>query len=134
MKYEIEQMLKQEKDPNCPFAIVNTSSTAGIRSMPEFSAYAASKHAIIGLTKSSAVEYAKDLIRINAIAPATTDTPMIERFITKWPELQEKINAAYPVGRICTPQEIAEAVVWLCSPLCSFLTGHVMVIDGGSTC
>lgn len=103
MKYEIAQMLKQKAD-QIPFSIVNTTSTAAFGGMSEFSAYCASKHAIIGLTKTAALEYAKKNIRVNAVAPATTDTEMVERFTKRWPEWQKATNESIPVGRIGTPE------------------------------
>jgi NAD(P)-dependent dehydrogenase (short-subunit alcohol dehydrogenase family) len=122
-----------EKQPR-RFAIVNCASTAGLHGMPEFSAYCASKHAIIGLTKSAALEYAAHNIRINALCPSTTDTPMVERFQSQWPEWQAAQNDSIPVGRIGTPEEMANAVVWMLSDQCTFMTGHCLCVDGGGTC
>jgi NAD(P)-dependent dehydrogenase (short-subunit alcohol dehydrogenase family) len=136
MKYEIQQMLQQQANEREKknYCIVNTASTAGMHGMPEFCAYAASKWAIIGLTKTAALEYAKNNIRVNALCPATTQTPMVERFQQKWPEWQEKTNKSYPLGRIGMPAEMAEAVVWMCSEACTWMTGHTLVIDGGQSC
>ena len=89
--------------------IVNTSSTAGLGAMPEFVPYCASKWAVLGMTQSIAKEYAKDGIRINAVCPATTDTPMRSRFKEQWPEWQSQTDGCYPVGRVATPEEIAAA-------------------------
>ena len=112
--------------------IVNTSSTAGLGMMPEFSPYCASKWAVIGLTKSVAKEYAKEGIRINAVCPATTDTPMRSRFQEQWPEWQSETDAGYPVGRVAAPEEVAEAVYWLCSDSCPFVTGEYLKVSGGT--
>ncbi|XP_078699019.1 A-factor type gamma-butyrolactone 1'-reductase (1S-forming)-like [Branchiostoma floridae x Branchiostoma belcheri] len=147
MKYEIAQMLKQERivsDPEkwagksdlCRFqgqrgSIVNTSSTAGLGLMPEFTPYCASKWAIIGLTKTVAAEYAKEGIRVNAVCPATTDTAMRDRFEAQWPDWQAKTDASYPAGRVAAPEEVAEAVTWLCSDACPFATGEYLKIAGG---
>ncbi|XP_066265084.1 2,5-dichloro-2,5-cyclohexadiene-1,4-diol dehydrogenase-like [Branchiostoma lanceolatum] len=147
VKYEVAQMLKQErvvsnpetwsdKPELCRFqgqrgSIVNTSSTAGLGAMPEFTPYCSSKWAIIGLTKTVAQEYAKEGIRVNAVCPATTDTPMRDRFEAHWPDWQAKTDASYPVGRVAAPEEVAEAVVWLCSDACPFATGEYLKIAGG---
>ena len=147
LKYEIQQMMKQEltvSDPdkwkNMPElsrfqgtrgSIVNTSSTAGLNAMPEFAPYCASKWAIIGMTKSIAKEYAKDGIRINAVCPATTDTPMRDRFKEQWPEWQAQTDGCYPVGRVAAPEEVAEAVYWLCEDNCPFVTGEYLKVAGG---
>jgi NAD(P)-dependent dehydrogenase (short-subunit alcohol dehydrogenase family) len=123
MKYELAQMLKQGGG-----VIVNTSSGAGIRGVAGGSAYAASKHAIIGLTKSAALDYAKQNIRVNAILPGNIATPMMDRF-TKG-DIQKAIDLE-PVGRLGKPEEIAEAVLWMCSDLGGFVTGSSIVVDGG---
>src|SRR5713101_5871674 len=122
MKYEIPQMLKQGAG-----AIVNTSSGAGLIGLPRSGAYVASKHGVVGLTKTAALEYAKAGIRVNAVCPGVIDTPMVQRI----PELIEAFTAAEPIGRLGKPEEIAEAVVWLCSDAASFVTGHAMAVDGG---
>ena len=127
MKHEIQQMLRQGRG-----AIVNTASIAGLVASPASgSAYTASKHGIVGLTKSAALEYAQAGIRVNAVCPGVINTPMVERHITRRPELAERLAAAEPVGRLGTAQEVAAAVVWLCSDAASFVTGHPMVVDGG---
>eukprot|EP00882_Tetradesmus_deserticola_P016758 GHRQ01017917.1.p2 GENE.GHRQ01017917.1~~GHRQ01017917.1.p2 ORF type:complete len:102 (+),score=27.67 GHRQ01017917.1:1264-1569(+) len=100
--------------------------------MPEFSAYSCSKHALVGLMRSAAAEYAGK-IRVNCINPATTDTPMVERFTQQWPEWQAKSNASHPIGRIATAQEVAEAAVWIASRA-TFMTGQTLVLDGGKMC
>jgi NAD(P)-dependent dehydrogenase (short-subunit alcohol dehydrogenase family) len=111
--------------------IVNNASIAGLIGFPGAALYAASKHAVIGLTKSAALEYAKLGVRVNAVAPAAIQTDMIERFTQKVP--REQLVAAHPVGRVGTPEEIAAGVLWLCSPGASFVTGHTLTIDGGFT-
>jgi NAD(P)-dependent dehydrogenase (short-subunit alcohol dehydrogenase family) len=124
MKYEIRHMRKQKKG-----VIVNASSIAGLKGAPNFPAYAASKHAVVGLTKTAALEYANVGLRINAVCPGLTDTPMSERIISEAPDV---VNA-YPMGRIAAPNEVAGAVIWLCSEDASFVTGHMLVVDGGRT-
>jgi len=126
MKYEIAQMLKQGGG-----AIVNTASVLGLVGMAELPAYVASKHGVAGLTKTAALEYAKSGIRVNAVCPGVIDTPMVGRGLALRPELEPQFVAAEPVGRMGKPEEIAEAVVWLCSEAASFVTGHAMVVDGG---
>jgi NAD(P)-dependent dehydrogenase (short-subunit alcohol dehydrogenase family) len=122
MKYEIRQMLKQQQG-----VIVNASSVAGLIGAPNLPAYSASKHGIIGLTKSAALEYAKSGIRVNALCPGLTDTPMAQRITGG----DASFLAPYPMGRMAIPSEIAEAVVWLCSDAASFITGHALAVDGG---
>ena len=127
MKQEIRQMLSQGGG-----AIVNTASIAGLVASPASgSAYTASKHGIVGLTKSAALEYAQAGVRINAVCPGVINTPMVERHIQRHPELKAKLEASEPIGRLGTPEEVAEVVVWLCSDAASFVTGHPMVVDGG---
>lgn len=99
--------------------------------MAEFGAYCASKWDVIGLTKTAAKEYAKQSIRVNVVCPATT-TPMVQRFTQEWPEWQALTNAWYPVGRICSAEEVANvAVYWLSSDSCLFMRGETMTISGG---
>ena len=126
MKYEIAQMLKQGGG-----AIVNTSSVAGLVGFRGISAYVASKHGVNGLTKSASLEYAQEDIRINAVCPGFIQTPLLERFVNNDPELEAQLVQLEPVGRIGTPEEVAEAVVWLSSDAASFVTGHTMAVDGG---
>jgi NAD(P)-dependent dehydrogenase (short-subunit alcohol dehydrogenase family) len=123
MKYEIPEMIR-----NGGGAIVNTSSGAGVIGYPQQPIYIASKHAVLGLTKSAALEYAKSGIRINAIAPGVTETEMAER-VDK--QLIESLKSIPPIGRIGDPQEIANAVVWLLSDKASFVLGHRLLVDGG---
>jgi NAD(P)-dependent dehydrogenase (short-subunit alcohol dehydrogenase family) len=126
MKYEIRQMLAQRGG-----AIVNTASGAGLVGIRGSSAYVASKHGVIGLTKTAALEYAKTGIRVNAVCPGVIQTPMVERITQAAPRAAEALTALHPMGRTGKPEEIAEAVVWLCSEAASFVTGHALSVDGG---
>ena len=126
LKYEIAQMLKQGGG-----AIVNTSSGAGEVGMANLSPYCASKHGVMGLTKSLAVEYAKQGIRINAIAPGPVDTGMPQRGTSSKEALDNYISTFVPMDRMGTAPEVAEAVVWLCSDAATFVTGTTLAIDGG---
>ncbi len=128
MKYELIQMLKQGKG-----AIVNMASIAGVVAATASSAYGASKHGVVGLTKTAAVEYAQSGIRINSVCPGTTRTPMVEPRFDADPEEERRAASRHPMGRIGSPEEIAEAVVWLCSDAASFVTGHALSVDGGYT-
>ena len=126
MKYEIEQMLEQGFG-----AIVNSSSIAGLVGIPRQPIYVASKHAVAGMTRSAAVEYADRGIRINAVAPGLVDTPLMERIYASNPDMREEADSWQPIGRPAKPEEIAEAVVWLCSDRASYVVGHIMAVDGG---
>jgi NAD(P)-dependent dehydrogenase (short-subunit alcohol dehydrogenase family) len=126
MKYEIPKILEQGGG-----AIVNTSSGAGLIGFPGTSPYVSSKHGVIGLTKTAALEYAKQNIRINAICPGTARTRMVEEWIGVDPALEEQVNALHPIGRIAEPEEIAAAAIWLCTDDASFMCGHAMSVDGG---
>jgi NAD(P)-dependent dehydrogenase (short-subunit alcohol dehydrogenase family) len=126
MKYEIPLLLRQPGG-----VIVNLSSVAGVTGFPGHAAYTASKHGVIGLTKTAALEYAKRGLRINAICPAYTRTPMVERIMREKPDLQTKLQSRIPIGRLGTPQEIAAAAIYLCSDSGSFITGHSFIMDGG---
>jgi NAD(P)-dependent dehydrogenase (short-subunit alcohol dehydrogenase family) len=132
MKYEIPQMLRQGRGAN-----VNSASILGLVGLRGEAAYVASKHGVVGLTKTAALEYAQAGIRINAVCPGFVPTPMVERFFASAsrdnPQVREQATALHPVGRLGTPEEIAEAVVWLCSDAASFVTGHTMTVDGGWT-
>ncbi len=128
MKYEIPQMLKQGGG-----AIVNTASVAGLVGFQGIPAYVASKHGVNGLTKTAALEYAKSGIRVNAVCPGVIHTPMVERFFSANPQASEGMTALEPVGRLGKPEEIAEAVLWLCSDAASFVTGLPMAVDGALT-
>lgn len=129
MKYELQIMVEKE----IKGCIVNTASGAGMKAFPEFPAYTASKHAVLGLTRCASIEYAPKGIRVNAVCPATTDTPMVQECQRRWPEMQANINQAYPIGRIATPEEIANVVVFLCSSQSSFMAGASVCIDGAET-
>ncbi len=113
-------------------AIVNTSSGAGIVAAPFLSPYCASKHGILGLTKTAAAENARSGVRINAICPGSTDTPMMQKFMAGSPQAEKMIKGSMPGGRLGTPEEIAEAAVWLCSDRASFVNGTALVVDGGA--
>jgi NAD(P)-dependent dehydrogenase (short-subunit alcohol dehydrogenase family) len=127
MKYEIIQMLKQGGG-----AIVNTASIMGlVGSWSRSGAYNASKHGVVGLTKTAALEYATSGIRVNCVCPGYIRTPLLESLLTSQPEMEAQIVARHPIGRMGRPEEIAEAVVWLCSDAASFVTGHTMTVDGG---
>jgi NAD(P)-dependent dehydrogenase (short-subunit alcohol dehydrogenase family) len=128
MKYQIPALLKQSTS-----AIVNTASIAGLGAAPKMSIYSASKHAVIGLTKSAAVEYGRKGLRVNAICPAAVDTEMVRRAIENDPQKEQFINNLHPVGRIGQPEEVAAAVLYLCSDLAGFTTGVALPIDGGAT-
>jgi NAD(P)-dependent dehydrogenase (short-subunit alcohol dehydrogenase family) len=126
MKYELEQMVTQRGG-----AIVNTASIAGLIGLPTSSGYVAAKHGVVGLTKTAALEYARAGIRVNAVCPGVIRTPMVERLIGDRPRAEARLKELEPVGRLGTPEEVAEAVVWLCSDAASFVTGHAMSVDGG---
>jgi len=126
LKYEIRQMLKQGGGG----AIVNMSSVTGLVGAGGAAAYSASKHGVIGLTKSAALETAKNGIRINAVCPAVIETPMGKRLFGA-PAVHKAVLNSHPIGRFGRPEEIAEAVVWMCSDRASFMTGQCLVLDGG---
>jgi NAD(P)-dependent dehydrogenase (short-subunit alcohol dehydrogenase family) len=128
LKYEIPLLLQHGGG-----AIVNTSSGAGVKGFKGQAAYAAAKHGIIGLTKSAALDHAADGIRINAVCPGIIDTEMMRRFTGATPQGRAEVIAQEPVGRMGTPEEIASAVLWLCSELGGFTVGHALVVDGGQT-
>ncbi|MBL8172508.1 MAG: SDR family oxidoreductase [Acidobacteria bacterium] len=127
LKHQIPAMLKTGGG-----AIVNNSSVAGLVGMGMVPIYVASKHAVVGLTKSVALEYAKQNVRVNAVAPAAVETRMYQDFANT-PQMKQMLNAAHPVGRVGQPEEIASAVLWLCSDSASFVTGQTFPIDGGYT-
>jgi NAD(P)-dependent dehydrogenase (short-subunit alcohol dehydrogenase family) len=115
-------------------AIVNTSSGAGVVSAPGQPAYTAAKHGVLGLTKGAAQEYARSGIRVNAILPGTTDTPMLRRFIAENPEMEKPMRRMTATGEFGLPEKVAEAAVWLCSDAASFVSGESMLVDGGQVC
>ena len=126
MKYQLPELLKQEKG-----SIVNCASIAGMIGYQDLPAYVASKHGIVGLTKTAALEFAKSGIRINAVCPGVIKTPMIDRLTGNNKEAEDQYASMEPIGRLGKPEEIANAVVWLCSDEASFITGHAMAVDGG---
>lgn len=128
MKHELAQMLAQGGG-----VIVNTASVAGLLAAPRMSIYSASKHAVIGLTQSAAIEYAKKNIRVNAVCPAVIETDMYRRAAALDPRKAEMAGKLHPVGRLGQAEEIAAAVLYLCSDGASFTTGHSLVVDGGAT-
>ncbi len=128
MKYEVTQMLKQEGG-----AIVNLSSAAGLVGSIRSPAYGASKHGVVGLTKSVALQVAKLKIRVNAVCPGGIITPMTERIAAASGGTQAQLGNAHPIGRMGRPEEIAAAVLWLCSDEASFVTGFAAPVDGGLT-
>jgi NAD(P)-dependent dehydrogenase (short-subunit alcohol dehydrogenase family) len=125
MKHEIPRMLEHRGG-----SIVNNSSVAGLVGFAGSSAYAASKHGIVGLTKTAALEYAQSGIRVNAVCPGLIRTPMVERYVGGSAETEAQFAAVEPVGRMGSAEEVAEAVVWLCSEATSFVTGDAMAVDG----
>jgi NAD(P)-dependent dehydrogenase (short-subunit alcohol dehydrogenase family) len=128
MKYELRQMREQGSG-----AIVNCSSLGGLVGLPFRAIYHGSKHGVIGLTKSAALEYASRGVRINAVCPGTIDTPMVSEMLAKQPDAMKEIMRDQPIGRLGRPEEIASAVLWLCSPGASFVIGHALAVDGGFT-
>ena len=126
MKYEIPQMVEQGGG-----VIVNTSSVAGLVGFLNLPAYVATKHGVAGLTRTAALEYADQGIRVNAVCPGVINTPMIDRIVAGDAEAEAQFTALEPVGRMGSPAEVAQAVVWLCSDRASFVTGIAMPVDGG---
>jgi NAD(P)-dependent dehydrogenase (short-subunit alcohol dehydrogenase family) len=128
MKHEISAMLKSGGG-----SIVNNASVGGLVGLPGASVYVASKHAVMGLTRSAALEYAKEGIRVNAVSPGPIETPMLDRFMGEFGVDERQFLATLPMGRKGHPQNIADAVLWLCSDKASFLTGQSLTVDGGYT-
>jgi NAD(P)-dependent dehydrogenase (short-subunit alcohol dehydrogenase family) len=128
MRHEIPQMLEQGGG-----SIVNASSVGGLVGLPTGTTYAASKHAVAGMTRSAALDYAKAGIRINATAPGMIETPLMLRALDALPNGRELIGAMHPVGRMGSPEEVAATVLWLCSEEAAFMTGAVVAVDGGLT-
>jgi NAD(P)-dependent dehydrogenase (short-subunit alcohol dehydrogenase family) len=112
-------------------AIVNVSSTLGLRGAPMASAYSASKHGVLGLTRTAAIEYAQRRIRVNAVCPGAIDTPMMDETFARFPGFREALTAFVPTGRMGTPAEVATAIVWLLSDAASFVTGEALTVEGG---
>ncbi|WP_088889204.1 SDR family oxidoreductase [Leptolyngbya ohadii] len=134
MKYEIAQMLKQGSGAFASggtMCIVNTASANGVVGLPGVPLYTASKHAVIGLTKAAALQYAKAGIRINVVAPAAIETDMFEAATGGQDEAKAYVTGLHPIGRIGTPLEVANAVLFLSSDLASFITGETLMVDGG---
>jgi NAD(P)-dependent dehydrogenase (short-subunit alcohol dehydrogenase family) len=128
MKYELIQMRKQGSG-----AIVNNSSIGGLIGNPGRSVYHATKHAVLGITKCTALDYAAKGIRINAVCPGTIDTPMVQELLRREGLTAEFFVDKAPIGRLGRPEEVAAAVVWLCSPGASMVIGHGLPVDGGYT-
>jgi len=129
LKYQLAAM-----KPRGSGAIVNISSGAGLIATPGLGAYCASKHGVLGLTKTAAMEFVKAGIRVNAVLPGATRTPMLETSMQADPALERMIVDSIPSGRMGEPAEIAEAILWLCSARASYVNGHSMLVDGGSVC
>jgi len=128
MKFELRQMLKQESG-----AIVNCSSIGGLVGGAKRGTYQASKHGVLGLTKSAALDYAAKGIRINAVCPGIIHTPMLDKMMATQADALNAMLADVPIGRLGRPEEIASAVLWLCSSAASFVIGHALTVDGGYT-
>jgi NAD(P)-dependent dehydrogenase (short-subunit alcohol dehydrogenase family) len=126
MKHELRQMLQQGRG-----AIVNNASISGLVGIATWPAQCASKHGVVGLTRSVAVENAKSGVRINVVCPGAIETPMLHGLTGGNPEFEQAVAAAEPMGRVGTPDEVAEAVLWLSSDASSFVTGHALAVDGG---
>ncbi len=128
MQAQIRQMLMQRPSKGC---LVNVASIAGVRGMPMGAPYSASKHAVIGLTKTAALEYARQNIRINAVCPVYTHSAMVDELLLAAPGIEERMRRAIPMGRFGQPEEIAQAILWLCSDENAFFTGQALQLDGG---
>ena len=128
MKYELMSMRKQKGG-----AIVNCSSLGGLVGVPGRAAYHAAKHGVLGLTKSAALEYAASGIRINAVCPGIIDTPMVSGMLAGEEAVMREMMKDVPIGRLGRADEIADAVLWLCSPGSTFVIGHALCVDGGYT-
>jgi NAD(P)-dependent dehydrogenase (short-subunit alcohol dehydrogenase family) len=126
MRAEIEAMLAGGGG-----AIVNVSSTLGLRGSPFAAPYSASKHAVLGLTRTAALEYAAQGIRVNAVCPGAIDTPMMDATFERFPGFRETLTSYVPMGRMGGPEEVAGAIAWLCGPAASFVTGEALTVEGG---
>lgn len=129
MKSQLQQMLQQGHG-----VIVNCASIAGLVGFQAMGPYVASKHGVVGLTKTAALEYAQSNIRVNAVCPGVIQTPMIDRYIRQNPKGRDDLINGAPMRRFGDPDEIASAVVWLCSDGASYMTGQTLTVDGGWTC
>ncbi len=127
MQHQIRQMLTQESGGR----IVNVASVAGLRALPNSAVYTATKHAVVGLTKAAAMEYARKNIRINAICPVFTRTSLVDQIFALAPDYEQKLVKNIPLGRYGEPEDIAQAILWLCDPANSFVTGLALPLDGG---
>ena len=126
MRAELEAMLRTGEG-----AIVNVSSTLGLRGSPFAAPYSASKHGVLGLTKTAALEYAQQDIRVNAVCPGAIDTPMMDETFERFPGFRETLTAYVPMGRMGGPDEVAGAIAWLSSDAASFVTGEALTVEGG---
>lgn len=126
MQLQIKQMLEQKQG-----IIVNTASVAGLKALSNSSAYVASKHAVVGITKAAAIEYARYNIRVNAICPVFTHTQLVENMLVFDRSMEDKLKKTNPLQRFSTVEEVANAILWLASPEASFITGQAMPLDGG---
>src|SRR4051795_10297614 len=127
MRAEIETMLAR----GAGGAIVNVSSTLGLRGSPFGSPYSASKHGVLGLTRTAAIEYAPHRIRVNAVCPGAIDTPMMDATFARFPGFRERLTGFVPMGRMGAADEVAAAIAWLCSDAASFVTGEALTVEGG---
>lgn len=128
LKFEIIQMLRTGGG-----SIVNVASTAGLNGAKGMAIYSASKHGVIGLTRTAALDYGRAGIRVNAVCPGPTWTPMMDRLVSERPNIAAKMAAANPSGRIGTAEEVADVIVWLCSSTASFVNGQAIPVDGGGS-
>jgi NAD(P)-dependent dehydrogenase (short-subunit alcohol dehydrogenase family) len=128
LRHELRQMLAQGGG-----AIVNMASVAGLVGAPLHAIYAGTKHAVVGMTRSAAAEYGKHGVRVNAVCPGVIRTAMLERAIARGKAGEDSVRALHPIGRVGEPDEVAAAVLWLCSDASSFVTGHALAVDGGMT-
>lgn len=133
MQAQIRQMMTQKKENQSAGCIVNVASIAGVRGMPMGAPYSASKHAVVGLTKTAALEYVRQYIRINAVCPVYTHSTMVDELLQAAPGMEERMRRRIPLGRFGQPEEIAQAILWLCSDENAFFTGQTLHLDGGLT-
>jgi NAD(P)-dependent dehydrogenase (short-subunit alcohol dehydrogenase family) len=131
MRHELPALLARGARTGRTGAIVNVASAAGLVGFPRHAAYAASKHGVVGLTKTAALEYARRGVRVNVVCPGFTDTPMVEQLTGRDPAQEAALAQRMPIGRLGTPDEVAAAVVYLCADASAFMIGHALVLDGG---